>query len=325
MPFVTVPQLSCRFFVDNDETIVEAAIRQGVAFPFSCHSGTCGTCKSLLADGTVSLLDHYSKFTLSDQERAGGKILACCAIPQTDCEVRLIETSPIQARRFVCTVTAIRDATHDIKIVELEPNSRTALAFLPGQYADLKIADLPVRSYSMASKPGQNMLEFHIRLSPGGAVTPYVHSALAPGSPVELWAPLGGSYLRPRHIGPVLLAAGGAGLAPIKSILEALIEEPHSQGISLYFGVRDQEDLYYLEYLHALANQHKISFVPVLSAPKSATRFRTGYLADVIASDVADFSGFKAYLAGPQIMVDSCRSVMLAKGLRPDDFHADVF
>src|SRR4051794_10013204 len=121
MPFtVTVPALRARFEVGDDETIVEAATAQGIPFPFSCHSGTCGTCKSRLVSGEVTLLDHYSKFTLSDKERHAGLILACCAIPESDCEVAPIPQSPIPGRKLSCTVAGIRDATHDIKILEIE-------------------------------------------------------------------------------------------------------------------------------------------------------------------------------------------------------------
>lgn len=117
---VVVPQLGA-FVVGEDETIVEAATRQGIAYPFSCHSGTCGTCKSNLIRGEVTMLD-YSKFTLRDEERAAGLILACCAIPRTDCEVTPVaDSSPIPAQRIQCRVASVDEGTHDIKILRLAP------------------------------------------------------------------------------------------------------------------------------------------------------------------------------------------------------------
>jgi CDP-4-dehydro-6-deoxyglucose reductase/ferredoxin-NAD(P)+ reductase (naphthalene dioxygenase ferredoxin-specific) len=324
MPFtVTVPQLKARFEVGDDETIVEAATAQGVPFPFSCHSGTCGTCKSRLVSGDVTMLDHYSKFTLTDKERESGLILACCAIPQSDCEVAPVPQSPIPARKLTCTVAALRDATHDIKILEVEPPGGVPLRFLAGQYADLTFGGLPARSYSMASKPGDSLLEFHVRRT--GQVSQHIHSSVKPGDKVTINAPIGTSYLRDEHKGPVLAVAGGSGLGPIKSILDTIVSRPSPPPIHFYFGVRDGRDLYYADHFRDLEAKGLLSFVPVLSEPAGATTARTGFLADAIKSDFGTLGGFKAYLAGPPIMVETCLAAITASGLDLTDCHADAF
>ena len=327
MPYiVTVPQLAARFSVGNDETIVEAATSQGIAFPFSCQSGTCGTCKSKLIAGKVSLLD-YSKFTLTDQERASGMILACCAIPESDCELVLApQATLIQAKRIVCRIAAIRDATHDIKIVQLAFPGNVPPQFLAGQYGDLSFGDLPKRSYSMASRPDEVLLDFHVRLTPGGAVSTALHQTVAPGDEVTFYGPLGTSYLRDDHQGPVLAIAGGSGLGPVKSIIDTLTRRTDIPPIHFYFGVRDERDLYYAEYFRALERDVAgFRFIPVLSASSTPAGYRRGYLADVIAEDFTDLTGFKAYLAGPPIMVETCLEVIQSRGLAAADCHADAF
>jgi NAD(P)H-flavin reductase/ferredoxin len=324
MPFtVIVPPLKARFEVGDDETIVEAATAQGIPYPFSCHSGTCGTCKSRLVHGDVMLLDHYSKFTLTEKERESGLILACCAIPKSDCEVAPLPQSPIPARKLNCTVTAVRDATHDIKILEIEPPGEAPLRFLAGQYADLTFAGLPARSYSMASKPGDLLLEFHVRRT--GQVSQHIHTSVKPGDRVTINAPIGTSYLRDDHKGSVLAIAGGSGLGPIKSIIDTLLMRPSPPPIHFYFGVRAERDLYYADYFQNLAAQGLLSFIPVLSEPPESTTMRSGFLADALKADLTTLGGFKAYLAGPPIMVETCLAVITANGLDLTDCHADAF
>jgi naphthalene 1,2-dioxygenase ferredoxin reductase component len=321
---VSVDELDAHFDVGEDETIVEAASAQGIPFPFSCHSGTCGTCKSRLHRGRVRLLE-YSKFALTDAERAGGLILACCAIPESDCALSLAAQSPIAARRMTCSVMSISDATHDIKIVRLQANNEP-LSFLPGQYADITFGALPSRNYSMANIPENPTLEFHVRLSKQGIVSNYVHSTLSVGEQVELKAPYGSSYLRDKSRSPILAIAGGSGLAPIKSIMDACLNSDVTRDIHCYFGVRTEADLYYTDYLHELARKRLIRFTPVLSEPGGGkTAYREGFLCDVIAADFTALKDFDVYAAGPPLMVDTCLNAVTSLGLPASKYHADAF
>lgn len=199
------------------------------------------------------------------------------------------------------------------------------MSFLAGQYAVLTFAGLPPRSYSMANRPDNLRLEFHVRLVPAGVATPYVHRILAPGDDVEFYGPLGTSYLRDDHEGPVLAIAGGSGLGPIKSIIDTLVARPSPPRVHLYFGVRTQRDLYFSEHFEELARRGLLRYTPVLSEAAPSTSFRTGYLSDAIDADFQQLRGFTAYLAGPPIMVETCTKIATAKGLRSSDCHADAF
>ena len=322
---VRILQLPSEFSVHEDETIVEAALNQNIEFPFSCASGTCGTCKCHLTRGSVSLLDNYSRFTLTDEERKRGLILACCAIPHSDCEL-VLNTATLQTEILECRVASIRKATHDIKIINIErPNSGFPL-FSAGQYADLSFSNLPYRSYSMANRPGDPILEFHVRLSPEGRVSSFVHQQLAPGDAVRFKGPLGTAHLREQDRRPIIALAGGSGLGPIKSIIETALFLKMRQPIHCYFGARDERDLYYIDHFLALRDSFpNFSFIPVLSEASGQTRRRTGFLAAAIKVDFNDLRGFKAYLAGPPIMVDTATQVLLDRGVLHQDIHADSF
>lgn len=311
-----------------DETLLDAALRAGLAFPHGCHSGNCGACKCALVAGGVALAPH-SRFALDEAERLQGMILACRATPLADCALALAETGDVEIhplRSLGCRVTACEVLTHDIRRVVLEPVDAPPLAYTPGQYASLRFAGLPARDFSMAGQPGQPALAFHIRLAEGGAVTAHILDHLMPGEIVRLRGPMGGAGWRRAHAGPILAAAGGSGLAPIGAIVDAALAVRPDQEIRLYIGARAERDLYDLARFAARAAAHPgLTVVPVLSAPDGPTARRTGLLADILAADLADLGGWKAYLAGPPAMVESCATVLAARGLAPGDCHADAF
>ena len=326
---VNISQTGRTITVAEGVTLLEAALYDGIAYPHGCRSGRCGSCKSRLVSGKVDLLDH-SRFALSDDEKAQGLILACCAIPTTDAIVAWLgedeETPSHPRRRLNCRVAAITDATHDIKRIQLVIDGADPLVFTAGQYARLTFPGAPTRDYSMASGPGDRALEFHIRRVPGGAATQHIHARLKLGDPVLLEGPFGSSYLREQHTGPMLCVAGGSGLAPIKGIVEAAIARGMKQSIHVYFGARSVRDLYLIEHFEGLAQQHpNLSFTPVLSDAPFGGRWRSGFVSDAVAKDLQDLDGWKAYVAGPLPMVEAVLQIGTARELRLEDLHADVF
>lgn len=327
--FVEIRQAGRSVAVPEGGTILDAVLADGIAYPHGCLSGRCGSCKSRLVSGKVDLLDH-SRFALSDEEKAQGLILACRAIPTTDAIVAWLgddeETPSHPRRRLNGHVTAIGDATHDIKRIQVVIDGADPLAFTPGQYARLTFPGAPARDYSMASGPGQPALEFHIRRVPGGDATQRIHMLLKLGDPVLVEGPFGSSYLREQHAGPILCVAGGSGLAPIKGIVEAAIARGMKQPIHVYFGARSDRDLYLVDHFEGLAHRHpNLSFTPVLSDAPVGVRWRTGFVTDVVAEDLQDLDGWKAYVAGPPPMVEVAMQISTARGLRSEDLHADVF
>jgi len=326
---VQIRQTGHTIAVPEGVTILEAALANNIAFPHGCRSGRCGACKSRLVNGEVKLLDH-SRFSLSDDEKSQGLILACRAIPKTDAIVAWVggdeEVVSHPRRRLNCRVSAIEDATHDIKQIRLAIDGNEPLAFSTGQYARLAFPNTPTRDYSMASQPGEQELEFHIRKVQGGAATERIHTLLKLGDPVVVEGPFGSSYLREQHAGPILCVAGGSGLAPIKGIVDAALAHGMRQPIHVYFGARSERDLYLVDHFEALAQRHpNLSFTPVLSDAPLGARWPPGLVTDVIANDLLDLDGWKAYVAGPPPMVEAAMQIFAARGLRSEDLHADVF
>lgn len=314
--------------VADGETILDAALAAGIPYPHGCQSGNCGACKSSLLAGAVDLLP-YSDYALAATERAAGLILACRAMPLSDCRVAWLEadeTAVFPMRSLDCRVVALDDATHDIKRLRLAVDAGGPYDFAAGQYAQLSFPGLPQRDYSMANRPDEAVLEFHIRLFPDGAVTPFVARTLAPGDAVHVEGPFGTAYLRKRHRGPIVALAGGTGLAPVKAIVETALAKSMTQDIHLYLGVRAERDIYLEEHFRALAAHHEnFRFTVVLSEPDGPTRRRTGFLHQALAADHDDLDGVKLYLAGPPPMVEAALEVARTRGARRQDCHADAF
>jgi CDP-4-dehydro-6-deoxyglucose reductase/ferredoxin-NAD(P)+ reductase (naphthalene dioxygenase ferredoxin-specific) len=325
---VHVRQLPATLDVVAGQTILDAALSAGYDYPCGCRSGNCGACKSMLLAGEVEMAP-YSEFALTDAEKAGGLILACRAMPWSDARIAWLEPEEVAAhalRKMLCRVASIDTMTHDIRRVRLEIVSGGPFTFSAGQYAEVAFDSLPPRDFSMANQSDEPFLEFHIRAMSGGAASQYVRYRLRAGDIVRVEGPRGISHLREKHAGPIVALAGGSGLAPIKAIVERALALRRPQPISLYFGVRDERDLYLEDHFRDLEAKHaNLRFVPVLSEPDGPTTRRSGFLADVLAQDFPSLDGAKVYLAGPPIMVETCVAAAARLGARREDCHADAF
>lgn len=325
---VTIRGENTRFDVETGRTMLDAAIEAGAPVPFSCRSGNCGTCKCRLVDGEVDMIP-YSEFALTESEKDSGLILACRAVPWSDCEIELLgedERVLHPLREMTCRVAEMEQATHDIKILRLTVEDGGPYDFSPGQYAQVTVPGFPPRDYSMANQPDDPQLEFHIRHMRDGRVSGHVAEALAVGDIIEVRGPLGDAYLREQRTGPILAIAGGSGLAPIKAIVERAVALDPERTIHFYFGVRDERDLYLQDHFHGMAQRHpNFQFTPVLSEPKAPTERRTGLVTEAVKADIDDLDGFSAYLAGPPPMVEAAVEFLRSAGLGRERIHADAF
>jgi CDP-4-dehydro-6-deoxyglucose reductase/ferredoxin-NAD(P)+ reductase (naphthalene dioxygenase ferredoxin-specific) len=309
-------------------TILEAAFDADVPFPHGCQSGNCGACKAHLTAGSVDM-EGYAATALTAEERARGLILACRATPKGPCTVSWLDADdlPGHPRRVLsATVASIEDATHDIKRIALDIDDDAPFAFSAGQFASVTFSGMPPRDYSMANRPGERRLEFHVRRMAGGMTSRHVATGVAVGDKARIEGPFGTSYLRESHRGPILAVAGGSGLAPIKSIVEQALARKMPQDIHFYVGARDEPDLYLDAHFASLsASVPNLRFVPVLSDPAGATKRRRGLVHDAIGQDVGSLDGWKAYVAGPPAMVEAVTALLTGRGMRPVDMHADAF
>ena len=327
MPKVRLETFDATVEVGMGQTLLDAALAEGIDYPHSCRSGNCSACKSRLIDGEVDLMP-YSEFALSDEERADGYILACRCMVWEDSTVAVVgvEGEEPAAAQVTARIADLDDATHDIKRVRLEADTGTLPSFKPGQFASLSFGGLPARDYSMASQPDDPVWEFHIRHMPNGQTSTLVSERARVGDTVAVKGPMGDAHLRKDHAGPILAIAGGSGLAPVKSIVEAALRSDPSRRVHLYFGVRDERDLYLTDHFQGLeAANPNMRFTPVLSEPAHPTGCRTGFVHQAALADLPDLQDFKIYMAGPPVMVEAASAALKQCGVKAADIHADAF
>jgi propane monooxygenase reductase subunit len=320
--------------VDEDETVLNGAFRQGLMLMHGCKEGQCSACKSFLLDGEVDL-DRYSTFALPDFEEEEGWTLLCRAHALTDLEVELINfdeeilRSGIALRTVQTTVVAVDELTRDIRRLVLEVKDDTALDFHPGQYVDIKIPNSAAhRSFSMANTPsGDGQLEFMIKLYPGGHFSGLLaDGSIRPGDELEVTGPYGVFKLRETDRQMVFIG-GGAGMAPILSLLRSMRERGVARRGVYYYGARTDADLFHLDELGALCTElPNFSFVPALSEGDGhGWEGEQGLITDVVDRLEPALDNVDAYLCGPPPMVDAAIALLIARGVPEDRIHFDKF
>ncbi len=329
---ITVQPSGHQFTVLPGETLLEAALREGVGLAYGCRNGVCGSCKGTVIAGDLDY-GSYKETALKPEEKATGKALFCRAKPLSDMTLQAKEVSgakDIVIKTLPCRVESLEKRADDVMIVKIKLPATERLQFLAGQYIEFLLKDGKTRSYSLATPPHDDaLLELHIRHLPGGLFSDQVFSTLKARDILRLKGPLGSFFIREDSDKPMILVAGGTGFAPIKSMLEHAFATHMDREMVLYWGVRALKDLYMAELPLQWQREHPhFTFIPVLSSPEATDQWqgRTGYVHEAVLADFADLSGYEVYACGAPVMVDSAHGAFTAqRGLTEDAFFADSF
>ncbi|HTN65655.1 MAG TPA: phenol 2-monooxygenase domain-containing protein [Burkholderiaceae bacterium] len=321
--------------VEDGQTILDAALRAGVYLPHACGQGYCGTCKITVTDGEI---DHgnASNFALMDYEREEGKALACCAKLEADtvveAEIEVDEDArDLPVRDYHGTVSRIEDLTPTIKGIWITLDNGEMLDFQAGQYVNLQLPqEIGVRAFSLANAPSSgNEVELNIRIVPGGAGTSWVHQTLKAGDRISLSGPYGRFFVHKSANLPSLFMAGGSGLSSPRSMILDLLEEGLQHPITLVYGARNQQELYYhREFLELAAKYPQFSYVPALSDEPADSDWQGfhGFVHEAAKDKFDnDFRGRKAYLCGPPLMIEACITTLMQGRLFERDIYTEKF
>ncbi|MDQ6835790.1 MAG: 2Fe-2S iron-sulfur cluster-binding protein, partial [Actinomycetota bacterium] len=303
------------------ETVLDAAFRQGYNLAYGCREGQCSACKCFVQEGEVEL-ERYSSFALSDTERGNGYALMCRALPESDLVVELLHFDPDNyrlenaIRDVEATVLAVVALTHDI--VGLRLGVPEDFSWLPGQYVDVHVpgdADPPARrSFSIANLPGQSEIELMIKRYPGGRFSSLLGNEIESDShsQLQLTGPYGAFHLR-RSEAPILMIAGGSGMAPVLGVLRQLADEECRRPVRFYYGAREQRDLFMLEAIDSLgAALADFRFTPV-----------TGRFVHEAVDD--ELSSPDVYMCGPPPMLEAAEAMLIGRGVDPARIFQDRF
>lgn len=328
---VTVEPLGHEVECRADQPILDACLRAGVWLPHACTHGTCGTCKLEVLAGEVDHGDS-SSFALMDFERDEGKALVCTATPRSDvvleADVELeagVTYHPV--RDHTGMLAALDEVAPGIRRLVIDLDNR--LSFNAGQYVLVEVPGAGVaRSYSMANPPHEpERIELHVRHTPGGVATDrWIFSGLSVGDPIRLSGPYGRFFLREARSEPVIMVAGGTGLAPMTAMIRHVLERGLDHHLTLYRGARSRPDLYDDDRYRAWAVEHpeRFTYRPCLS-DEAWDGGGCGLVTDVLAGDFPSFRGHVAYVCGPPPMVDAALRTLMKGRLFPRDIYREDF
>ena len=333
---LTLEPLGATIEVEDGQTLLDAALRQGIYIPHACGHGLCGTCKVQVTEGEF---DHgpANPFALMEMERDDGMALACCATLLSDATIEAdLEDEPdaqiTPVRDFAATVTRIVQLTPTIKALHLKLD--TPIHYQAGQYVQVHIPSIDAsRAFSIANAPGpdgtSSEIELNVRVVAGGAGTTWLHEQVKEGDSLKLAGPYGRFFVRRSAALPMVFMAGGSGLSSPRAMILELLASGCTQPITLVYGQRCANELYYDDEFRALAAQHPhFTYVPALSAAEEGDDWHgaCGFVHEAAKAHFGDsFVGHKAYLCGPPPMIEACIAALMQGRLFERDIYTEKF
>jgi CDP-4-dehydro-6-deoxyglucose reductase, E3 len=328
---VTIQSSGHAFTANEGETVLAAALREGIVIAYGCRSGTCGTCKGRLVEGVVDY-GTYQQQAMSEAEKNAGMALFCQARPHSDLVIQCREIGAavkgMQIRMMPARVMKKQRVAPDVMLLELKLPSNEKFQFLAGQYVDLLLRNGTRRSFSMANAPEDDaFLQLHLR-NYGGPFSQHVFDGMKEKDILRVEGPFGTFFLREDSSKPLILLASGTGFAPIKAIVEHAQHVGMKRPMTLYWGCRERADLYMHELAQQWQRESKLRYVPVLSEAHASDRWtgRTGFVHRAVMQDFPDLSGYQVYACGAPPMVEAAhRDFTSSCELPEEEFFSDAF
>ncbi len=322
------------FEVKEKQTVLDAALEAGIVLPYSCRNGTCSTCRGKIVAGEYDAGKAPARI-LDKTDLDNGYTLLCQAVPSSDLIIEATEiqmSGDIIVRKMPVRVLQLDKLADDVMDMTLQLPSAQEFNFLPGQYLEFILRDGTRRSYSMASYTAiDHKIHLHLRYMESGLFTTKIFGTdpdpIKVRDILRIEGPLGSFFLRPDIDKPIIFLASGTGFAPIKAIIENMIEQSDIRTCYLYWGGRKLSDLYLYNLADSWQNNlPNLKFIPVISEHTDNWQGRTGLVHKAVVQDFPDLSNFQIYACGNPLMVDAARHDFTNNhGLSRDLFFADAF
>jgi CDP-4-dehydro-6-deoxyglucose reductase len=314
------------FAVESGISLLDAASSAGIALPYSCRTGRCSTCRALVRRGQTRPITDETGLSLEEIE--AGWVLTCVRTAETDVELDIEDLGEIQLpppKTLPCRIAELEKLAPDVVRVRLRLPPTSSFSFIPGQYIDVIGANGLRRSYSLANTSHEDkLLELHIRYVNGGTMSDYWFNHAKKNDLLRLNGPLGTFFLRRCTNTDVFFLATGTGIAPVKAILESLMqmrEEQQPQSITVLWGGRQPEDFY----IDIAAIPGKHHYIPVISRPNETWTGAKGYVQDILLSAAPDLSNAAVYACGSDNMIQDAKKLLSNAGFPTSRFYSDAF
>ena len=328
---VTIQSSGHAFTVNDGETVLAAALREGIVIAYGCRHGSCGTCKGRLVEGAVDY-GTYQEQAMTAAEKDAGMALFCQAQPRSDLLIQCREIGTavkgIQIKMLPARVMKAERVAPDVMVLELKLPANEKFQFLAGQYVDVILRNSIRRSLSMANAPHADaLIELHLR-NYGGPFSQHIFGVMKERDIIRVEGPFGTFFLREESTKPIVLVASGTGFAPIKAIVEHASAAGLKRPMTLYWGCRVRADLYMNELAAKWESEGRLRYVPVLSDAPAEDNWtgRAGFVHRAVMEDFPDLSGHQVYACGAPVMVEAAHRDFTSRCRLPDEeFFSDSF
>lgn len=305
------------YLLEAGESVLDGLLRHGLTIPHACKAGSCGSCLLRAKSGGIP---PRAQAGLKDAWKAQGLFLACVAVPEGDLEI----DQPGEEARTPARIAGLDMLSESVLRVRIE--SELPFDYRAGQYLTLS-RELPdgtlSRSYSIASLPGEEFLELHVRLIPDGRMSGWLSRQAAIGDPVTVAGPMGECFYVPGlEDQPLLLAGTGTGLAPLYGVLRDALRAGHRGPIRLFHGARHPSGLYLKEALTAICREHpNVAYQTALRDANAGADELDG----VVFSQLSQLSGWRAFFCGDPALVQRLKKRAFLAGAALKQIHSDAF
>ena len=328
---ISVPASGHEFTAEDGESILEAAIRQGVGLPYGCRNGACGKCAGDVLEGEVNY-DTEALRAQAKKEYEAGKTLFCQACASSDLKIQvreIVKSTDVEIKTLPCRVEKMALLTHDVMKLQLKLPENERLQFMAGQYIEFLLKDGKRRAFSIANAPHDDAyIELHIRHVPDGHFGDFVFNGLKEKTLLRIKGPLGSYFLREDSKRPIILMGGGTGFAPLKAMLEHAFHIKMDRPIHLFCGAREKRDLYMDEMVRQWVEKYpNLKYTAVLSEVSDGDDWHgeKGMVHESVIQHYPDLSGFDVYLSGPPPMVKAGMDLFYENGLPEAQIYSDSF
>ncbi len=313
-----------QFIVNEGQTVLEAALEQGVILPYSCKNGKCGVCRATLITGSISEIKPQS--ALFEKAYTDHSFLSCCCTASSDLVIKVEELTAlrgIEIKTSPCRIKSITPATKNVLKIVLRIPPSQKIPFLEGQYLDITGPNGVRRSYSIANDSASNEFTLYIREVANGVLSNYWFYHAKENDLLRMEGPKGTFFLRGNHSRLIFLATG-TGIAPIIAMLDCMentLPDANNLEIHLYWGNRNPEDFFWQPGYKKL----DLRYTPVISRADDSWQGRKGYIQDLLIADQIDLTSSEVYACGSLKMISAAKETLCAGGLPEAQFYFDAF
>jgi CDP-4-dehydro-6-deoxyglucose reductase len=306
------------FFVEGNDTLLEAALKAGLALNYGCSSGNCGLCKARVISGQVMKTRHYD-YVLSDPEKQQGYTLMCSHTAVSDVVIEALEAksaSDIPQQQLTARVKSVTQLSDDMMLLHLQTPRSHRLRFLAGQSATLGHASAGSAELPIASCPCNDRdLQFHVERGLGGTLGERVWHGLKAGENITVYGPWGDYLLNEDSQNSVIFIAFDRGFAPIKSLLEHSMARESNEEMGLVWGASTPDGHYMNNLCRAWADAlENFHYLPVSMANRESADDAVAGVVEKLLAEFPKARQADIYLAGPESYLAPALAQLLSAG-----------